>query len=186
MNPSESLPLPSTKVELFYREAGKKDTPIEEGKNMHYKKGMEVIARSLYGDLRVNGAYFCYSNSAYTPPANNTDKDVTYYRTTASTADRGVLRVPLAVKPTSSDSGPLYTNNVANFLALTSEQAPIVTTGSNSVVRGTSSIYEIALVAMDPQDPAKDIVLSGFIPATQAVYITGPEVGFLWSQIFEV
>jgi hypothetical protein len=145
----------------------------------------DVVAKSLVGQMSINGMYMAFKNSGgYPTSVPPRERMASYYQTTGSTGDSGFCRVPLVQAPT-FDSGEFGANhNILSVMAFSS-QTQAVDSGSNDVTDATSQFYEMALTYQDPDNMANDIVVAAInleASPDHAVLtkIAGAQIAFRW------
>lgn len=176
-------------IELF-RTTGSVETTLLRSNNVVLNSGMDVAARALAGDIRINGMYMAYENSV--PPITEATPAVTttamYYQTAGSTDPRGFIRVPTIATASFAATQLAYNTNKVTFVAI-SDGSVAIPDGGNTVQDGVSQFYGAALAYL-ADDLADDILFSAIsfkdIGPVQFEKIAGAQVGIRWSIWFEL
>jgi hypothetical protein len=178
-------------IEVFVLQDGV-ETVLLSRKNLIVDSGMDLLAKAVSGKAYINGMYIAYSNAA--SPLNESsptvDRSALYYQTTGSDATKSFMRVALAAEPTITSSDALtYNGNKASFIAIGDGNVAVPIPG-NEITPGTSLVYGAALVYMDPDDMANDVMYAAVTFADligvleEVPIVAGAQVGIRWAQTF--
>lgn len=153
---------------------------VSSGRNDLVFSGVDVMARLLAGQGRLDGLYLEFANgidpAAFPPPAVNPRYGVEYY--TGLSGAHDYMRVPLRVDGALEASDSRYVSNRVRFLG---------TSGGAAGARGLpfsasagSAVYGAALVMLG-KTPADDLVYARYsLPRAEAIS-DNQAVGISWT-----
>ena len=177
-------------IEFFVINEGKEEILFRK-KNLILNSGMDLLAKCLAGEAKINGMYIAYSNAA--SPLNESsptvDRTANYYQTTGSDATKGFMRVPMLAAPAYSSTDAIYNNNKVSFTAVSDGEVAVPVAG-NEITPGTSKVYGAALAFLDPSGLSGDVLYSSVTFADDPTVLdevtitAGSQVGVRWAQSF--
>jgi len=177
-------------IEVFLRFPCGREQVIGRKRNTVLNSGMDILAKALSNELRINGMYFAYDNSGtpYTDVTPPVERTASFYHSDGG-GTRNFVRVPTLSRPSYDVTDPAYNNNKAIFVGITSG-AGVLSGAGNILTDGTSQFYGAGIGFLDSDDYNEDILYAAvsfndLAGPSHFEKIAGAQLGIRWGLFFE-